>query len=192
MSQTIDLYYFLSDKTIIHSENATNFHDGLIFFIENKEQADAITYNSVRHFSINNISMLELDEKGNYFYEFSVDRNGDIIDNIFFKKSSNLRTQFTYYIGGKRYLPNEVKKFVSCAAMYSDFKVRITFFEKPKANDEFKMIMRNYLLNPEVRNLLVHNSIKCDGIKFSGGVCGIYTLEDLKRDCYLVMNSKKS
>ena len=173
MSQTIDLYDFLSKKNIIHSETVTNFHDGLIFFIENKEQADAITYNSVRHFSINNISMLELDEKGNYFYEFSVDRNGDIIDNIFFEKSPNLSTQFTYYIGGKRYLPNEVKKFVSCAAMYSDFKVRITFFEKPNANDEFKMIMRNYLLNPEVRKLLVHNSIKCDDIKFSGGVCGI-------------------
>ena len=173
MSQTIDLYDFLSNKTIIHSENATNFHDGLIFFIENKEQADAITYNSVRHFSINNISMLELDENGNYFYEFSVDRNGDIIDNIFFEKSPNLSTQFTYYIGGKRYLPNEVKKFVSCAAMYSDFKVRITFFEKPNANDEFKMTMRNYLLDTGERKSLARSDIKCDDIIYSNGVCGM-------------------
>lgn len=70
MSQIIDLYDFLSKKTIIHSENATNCEDGLIFFVENKEHADAITYNSVRHFSINNISMLELDEKGNFFMNF--------------------------------------------------------------------------------------------------------------------------
>ena len=68
---------FLSKKTIIHSENATNYQDGLIFFIENNEHADVITYNSARHFSINNISMLELDKNGYYFYEFSVDRNSD-------------------------------------------------------------------------------------------------------------------
>ena len=173
MSKFIDIYDFLSNRKIIHSETATNYSDGLMFFIENKEDADAITYNSVRHFSINNVNMLELDEKGNYFYEFSVDRFTDIIDNISFEKSPNLSSQFTYYIGGKRYLPNEVKKFVTCAAVYSEFKVRITFFEKPNANDEFKMIMRNYLLNTEYRKSLARSDIKCDDIIYSNGVCGM-------------------
>jgi len=175
MSQIIDVYDFLSKKTIIHSETATNYNDGLIFFIEKKENADAITYNSVRHFSINNISMLELDEKGNYFYEFSVDRIGDIIDNIIFEKSPNMSTQFIYYIGGKKYLPNEVNKFITCAAPYSEFKVRIIFFQKPNADDEFKMIMRNYLLNPEDRKKLMTHSlgVKCDIFRYYNGVvCG--------------------
>ncbi len=171
MSEFIDLYDFLSNRKIIHSETVTNYYDGLTFFIENKEHADTITYNSVRHISINNVSMLELDEKGNYFYEFFVDRDSDIIDNIFFEKSPNLSAQFTYYISGKRYLPNEIKKFVTCAAIYNDFKVRITFFEKPNANDEFKMIMRNYLLDTEERILLARSHIKCDNIIYSNGVC---------------------
>lgn len=174
MSEFIDIYDFLSNRKIIHSETATNYSDGLMFFIENKEDADAITYNSVRHFSINNVNMLELDEKGNYFYEFSVDRNSDIIDNISFEKSPNLSAMFTYYIGGKRYLPNEVKKFVTCVWQYIvSLKVRITFFEKPNANDEFKMIMRNYLLNTEDRKSLAHSDIKCDDIIYSNGVCGM-------------------
>ncbi len=173
MQKPIDLYDFLSKKKIIHSEMTTNYKHGLIFFIENKEQCDAITYNSVRHFSINNISMLELDEKGNYFYEFSVDMTSDIIDNIIFEKSPNLSSQFTYYIGGKIYLPNEIKKFITCAAPYSDFKVRITFFQKPNNNDEFKMIMRNYLLNPEDRKILCTHSlgVKCDYFSYYNGVC---------------------
>lgn len=173
MSQIIDLYDFLSKKTIIHSENATNHKDGLIFFVENNKHADAITYNSVRHFLINNISMLELDDKGNYFYEFSVDKHSDIIDNIFFEKSSNLSAQFTYYIGVKRYLPEEVKKFVVVAAIYNDSKIRVTFLEKPNANDEFKVIMRNYLLNTEERKSLARGHIKCDDIIYFNGVCGM-------------------
>jgi hypothetical protein len=173
MSQIIDLYDFLSNKIIIHSEDVTNHKDGLILFIENKEHADAITYNSVRHFSINNISMLELDEKGNFFYEFSVDRNGDIIDNIILGHLSNINAQLTYYISGKRFLPNEVKKFVFCCAMYNDLKIRVTFLEKPNANDEFRIIMRNYLLDPIDRKSLATNplGVECDNIRYYNGVC---------------------
>ena len=95
----------------------TNYNEGLIFFIENREDADGITYNSVRHFSINNISILELDNEGNYFYEFSVDRHGDIIDNIFLERSPNVKAVLSYYIGGKKYSPEEVKKFVVGASI---------------------------------------------------------------------------
>ena len=170
MSNIIDIYEFLSNKNIIHSDTVTNYHDGLIVFVENK--VDAITYNSVRHFSINNVSMFEIDEKGNYFYEFSIDRYGDIIDNIYFEKSKNLSAQFIYYIGGKRYLPNEIKKFVTCSAPYTEFKVRIVFFEKPTFNDEFKMMMRNYLLNEEHKKILYMHHIKCDDMMYNNGVCG--------------------
>jgi len=167
----IDLYDFLSSKKNIHDENVTNYKDGLLFFIENREDADAITYNSVRHFSINNIAILELDNEGNYFYEFSVDRHGDIIDNIFLEHLPNVNAVLSYYIGSKNYSPNEVKKFVVCASIYYDFKIRVTFLEKPNLNDEFKIIMRNYLLETGDRKRLATNPLKCDNIRYYNGTC---------------------
>jgi hypothetical protein len=171
MSQ-IDLYNFLSDKTIIHSEYATDYKTGLLFFVENKKCADAITYNSVRHFSIYNISMFELDEKGNYFYEFSIDKNGDIIDNITLEHLPNINAQLTYYISSKKFLPEEVNKFVICAAMYTDFKVRVTFLEKPDINSEFRVIMRNYLLQSELREMISNSplGVKCGNIRYYNGI----------------------
>ena len=158
MSTIINLYDFLSKKKIIHSETATNYNDGITFFIESniKLYADAITYNSSRQFLINNISIFEVDDKGNYFYEFSVDRYGDIIDNIFLEKSPYLKAELTYYIDGDKCLPEEIKYFVTCVSLYSGFKIRITFLEKPNLHDELKIIMRNYLLNTEDIQLLLH------------------------------------
>jgi len=158
---------------IIHSETITNYEDGLSFFIENKEHIDAITYNSVRHFLINNISILELDEYGNIFYEFSIDRNSDIIDNIYLECPEHVKAQIVYYINGKKFLPEEVKSFIICAAVYNDFKIRVTFLEKPNFNDEFKIIMRNYLLNVVDKKILSTNTlgVKCDNIIYHNGVC---------------------
>ena len=130
-----------------------------------------ITYNSVRHFSINNISILKLDNKGNYFYEFSVDRHGNIIDNIFLSHSPNVNIVLSYYIGGKKYSLEEVKKIVVCASIHYEFKIRVTFLEKTNFNDEFKIIMRNYILETGDRKRLATNPLKCDNIRYYNGTC---------------------
>jgi len=57
--------------------------------------------------------------------------------------------------------------------MYNDFKIRVTFLEKPNADDKFKVIMRNYLLNTEDRKLLSIGPIKCDDIIYFNGVCSM-------------------
>ena len=41
------IYYdkFISEKNILHSDTVTNYSDGLIFLLKNKENTDIITYN---------------------------------------------------------------------------------------------------------------------------------------------------
>ena len=39
---------------------------------ENKDNVDIITYENTRHFSLLNVSVLERDTDGKYFYQFSI------------------------------------------------------------------------------------------------------------------------
>ena len=173
MSDTIDLEDFLSSKKIIHSETEMNHINGIRFLIENqeKENADIITYNYTKQFSIFGISVLEMDKKGNYFYEYYLDRNGDIIDNIRFESLSNLKVQLTYNIGGIEHTPEEIDKFVVISAQYHEFKVRITFLENPNPGDEFKILSRYYLINSQDRELLSKSRITTKNNIYNYGMC---------------------
>jgi hypothetical protein len=173
MADTINLEDFLSSKKIVHGESEINHTNGIRFLIENqeKENADIITYNYTKHFSMFGISVLEMDKKGNYFYEYSLDRNGDIIDNIRFESLSNLKVQLSYYIGGIEYSPEEIDKFVVVSAQYHDFKVRITFLEKPNPGDEFKILSRYYLINLQDKGLLSKNRIRTENNIYNYGMC---------------------
>ncbi len=173
MTDTIDLEYFLSSKKIVHSEREMYHSEGLTFFLENnqKENTDIITYNYTRRFSMLSISVLEIDKNGNYFYEYSLDRNGDIVDNIRFESCSNLNAQLSYYIGGIEYTPEEIDKFVVVSAQYHEFKVRITFLEKPNPGDEFKILSRYYLINSQDRSLLSKSRIKTKNNIYNYGMC---------------------
>ena len=173
MTNTIDLEDFLSSKKIVHGEREMNHTEGLTFFLENnqKENTDIITYNYTRRFSMLSISVLEIDKNGNYFYEYSLDRNADIVDNIRFESSSNLYAQLTYYIGGIEYLPEEIEKFVVVSAQYHEFKVRITFTEKPNLGDKFKLLFRYYLINSPDRTLLSKSRIKTKTNIYNYGMC---------------------
>jgi hypothetical protein len=173
MTDTIDLEDFLSSKKIVHGESEINHTNGIRFLIENqeKENADIITYNYTRRFSMLNISVLEIDKNGNYFYEYSLDRNADIVDNIRFESCSNLNAQLTYYIGGIEYLPEEIEKFVVVSAQYHEFKVRITFTEKPNLGDKFKLLFRYYLINSPDRTLLSKSRIKTKTNIYNYGMC---------------------
>jgi hypothetical protein len=55
--------------------------------------------------------------------------------------------------------------------MTSEFVIRVTFLEKPNNNDEFKIIMRNYILNDEDKKTLSTNSlgVKCDKLRYHNG-----------------------
>jgi len=168
----LNLQDFLSSKRILHNETPCEYNNALRFFIENQENADIITYENTRHFSLLNVSVLERDANGNFFYQFSVKRDGDIIDKISFESTSGISAQLSYYIGGDKYMPEEVDKFVIASSMYHDFQIRVTFLEKQTTNDEFKILSRYYLVNTEDRKKLATSKVETENIIYSDGMTG--------------------
>lgn len=170
MTTTINLQEFLSSKKFLHNETPCEYNNALSFFIENQGSADIITYENTRHFSLLNVSVLERDTDGKYFYQFSVKRDGDIIDNIRYESISGIPAQLSYYIGGDKYMPEEVDKFVIASSMYHDFQIRVTFLEKQTCNDEFKILSRYYLINTEDRKKIATSRVETENIIYGNGM----------------------
>ena len=166
----MNLQDFFSSKKILYNETPCEYNNALRFFIENQESADIITYENIRHFSLLNVSVLERDTDGKYFYQFSVKRDGDIIDNIRYESISGIHAQLSYYIGGDKYMPEEVDKFVITSSMYHDFQIRVTFLEKQTCNDEFKILSRYYLINAEDRKKLATSRVETENIIYNNGM----------------------
>lgn len=171
MENTIDLQEFLSSKRILHSETASDYSSGIRFLCENETNADIITYNYVKKFSLFGIDVLQTDKEGRYFYEYCLERIGDIVDNITVESSTNLNVELSYNIGGIVYTSDEVKEFVFISAAYHAFNIRITFLEKPNPSDEFKILSRYYLINPQDRVLLGRNRVNTENHIYNYGMC---------------------
>ena len=161
---------FMSEKKLLHSDTVKNYNEGLLYFIENKQNVDGITFNKVDKFLLFNIGILEIDENNNYYYEHSVSRDADIVDNIRYE-SEMKNVSITYYIGGILYQPSDVKEFILISAPYHEFKVRITFLEKPSTDAEFKIHSRVYLLGTEHRKKIANNTVITNNILYRNGIC---------------------
>ena len=57
-----------------------------------------------------------------------------------------------------------------CASIYTEFKIRLTFLEKPKNNNEFKIVFKNYIINRKNRELLLKNPVKTKYINYINGI----------------------
>lgn len=166
----VRLNEFLSNKNILHSD-ASNYTDALMFLIRNKDVADVVIYETKRQFSVSNIGMLEMDSNNHYYYEFSVNREGDIVNDIKLESKFKNDLQMTFNIGGIDYKQHEITEFVACCAMYNDFRIRITFSKLPQPNDTFTIIFKNYILKVEDRLALIHSKVITKKCIFSNGVC---------------------
>jgi len=158
----------MNNLKIEHSDIITNTIDGLQFLIDTKK--DGISYNKFRQFSLLNVDVLEKSLDGNYFYEFILNRDGDIFD-IFKFESTNKNLKFSYIIGSAIYKSDELHELITVAAAYSSLKIRVIFLEKPNINDEFSISYRVYLFDIETRNYLMNNSIRTKSNLYRDGVC---------------------
>ena len=170
MTEIIDLDNFLVNKKIIHSTTATKYIEGLTFFLNNEKNADIITYNSTINFLINNIDIFKINDKGYKYYEILIEKTGDIIDDIHLENTNNLNIEVSYIIGNRLFTTEKIKEFVMCASIYTEFKIRLTFLEKPKNNNEFKIVFKNYIINRKNRELLLKNPVKTKYINYINGI----------------------
>lgn len=172
---TTQLYNeFMEKASIVHSNDAMNYHDALKFFIlqreTRKEHLDMVTYHNKEKFLLFSAGFLQADEKDNYFFEYTPKRDCDIMDNI--KVSpENENIKITYFIGGYQYDPRVVKEFIYLAAMYHEFKIRITFLEKPSENFEFVVHSRKYIMESELRKKLMVSRLATDLNIYYQGMC---------------------
>ena len=162
MENTIDLQEFLATKRIQHSETASDYLTGIQFLVDNNNNADIVTYIYTKHLSLFGTSFLEIDNEGHHFYEYSIERIGDIVDNMSVESLTNLNVQISYNIGGIMYNSDQFKEFVFISAPFQELKVRITFFEKPNLNDEIKILSRYYLINIEDRQVLAKSRVNTE------------------------------
>lgn len=169
--ETIDYKNFINSKSIKHSDEANDYLSGLKFLIQS--EADIVTYNRIDKLLLFNVAVLNIDKDGNYFYDYPINRNYDIIDNISFN-STNKNIKMTYTLSKLEY--DILNEFISISAPYNEFLLRFTFTEKPSIDDIIEIKYRNYLINSKDRELLSKNMVVTDTHKYSdGGMhCSLY------------------
>ena len=174
MTTAINYDEFIKNASIVHSDMAMNYHNALEFFILHrgihKGRLDMVTYNYKEKFLLFSVGFLQADENDNYFFEYTPKRDCDIMDNIEVRPI-NKNIKITYYIGGQQYDPQVVKEFVFVAAMYHEFKIRITFLEKPTENFEFVVHSRKFIMEPELRKKLMVSKLTTDLNIYNQGMC---------------------
>ena len=159
---------FIKSTTLSHNDNIDTYSDGIKHLIESK--ADIVSYNTQKNIVLFNVAVLEVDKNGDYIYEYSLERQADIIDNIHIVSSNN-NVKMKFIIGGEEY--DHINTFLSVAAQYNDFKLKLIFTE-PKIDDKISICYRNYLLNNDLRKKIKTrgNIIKTDTNIYTEGMCG--------------------
>ena len=158
---------FIKSKIVSHNDNINTYFDGIKYLIES--EADIVSYTTQKNILFN-VDELEVDENGDYIYEYSLERQADIIDN-FHIVSSNNSVKMTFIIGGEEY--DNINTFLSVAAQYHEFKIKLIITE-PKIDDKISICYRNYLLNSDLRKKITTrgNIIKTDTNIYTEGMCG--------------------
>ena len=170
MSQGIKMLYsdFIKSKIVSHNDNIDTYSDGIKHLIESK--ADIVSYNTQKNLVLFNVAVLEVDKNGDYIYEYSLERQADIIDNIHIVSSNN-NVKMKFIIGGDEY--DHINTFLSVVSQYHEFKIKLLFTE-PKIDDKISICYRNYLLNSDLRKKIKTrgNIIKTDTNIYTEGMCG--------------------
>ena len=158
---------FIKSKIVSHNDNIDTYFDGIKYLIES--EADIVSYTTQKNLVLFNVDVLEVDENGDYIYEYSLERQADIIDNIHIVSSNN-SVKMTFIIGGEEY--DNINTFLSVVSPYHEFKIKLLITE-PKVEDKISICYRNYLLNSDLRKQITTkgNIIKTDTNIYIDGMC---------------------
>jgi hypothetical protein len=159
---------FINSTTVSHNDSIDTYFDGIKYLIESK--ADIISYNTQKNLVLFNVAVLEVDINGDYIYEYSLDRQADVIDNIHIISSNN-NVKMKFIIGGEEY--DIINTFIMALSQYHDFKLKLIITD-PKVDDTISICYKTYILNSELRKNLITNGykIKTDTNIYGSGMCG--------------------
>ena len=115
---------------------------------------------------------LNVDQDGNLYFETSVNRDGDIVDNFSFNQSSySTRIKVTFFIGRDEYSHSQVDEIVIAAAAYEDFVIRVTFLQTPRQDEEIELRSRYYMFHNQDRQLLKRAIVHTRNFFYGSGMC---------------------
>jgi len=123
-------------KRIKHNNNITNYYDGLKYLINSK--MDIITYDSKIILILYNNNIVNKNSDNNYYYEYELNYDCDIIENI------RIETKIKLYI---KYIINnmEYENFDSLLVKNKNLKLKIIFLNKPLSINEIIIHYKSYL-----------------------------------------------
>ena len=166
----VHLDEFMSNLRPLASD-AQNYEEAMDIYKTHMNQTDSVTYNMGHTIIIYNINMLKMNIAGNYYYDFKINRYGDIVNNIRIEGPSNTQVKKSFIISGVEYSPIDLGSFVFAAAPYTDLVLRITFCEKPAVYDKFTISAQYYLLNSDYRDVLKNNIVISTSNIYKSGIC---------------------
>ena len=143
---------FINSTTVSHNDSIDTYSDGIKYLIESG--ADIISYNTQKNLTLFNVAVLEVDKNGNYIYEYSLERQADIINNIHIVSSNN-NVIMKFIIGGEKY--DNINTFLSVVSQYHEFKIKLIFTE-PKVEDKISICYRNYFIY--FKNLIYFSNLQ--------------------------------
>jgi hypothetical protein len=77
--------------------------------------------------------------------------------------------ELSYNIGVNMYTHDELSEILLCATPYNQVKIRITFLDKPKIDDEFDLVSRHYILSLKHRK--TDSTVYNKNTMYKDGVC---------------------
>ena len=191
---TVNLQNFLSNKKTHHGD-FINQIEALQYLNKNKKDIDIVTYYLSKILVFKNVSILEIDSNGQYYYDINIDKTCDIIGDINVVSNSNLKFKISYIIENDsnkivlEYINDFL--FVLVAAYYSKLKIRLTFLEKPPLYDELKINTKCYFLHQEDRFLLSSNIVESKYIKYINGLCEKVAIIEIPIDLPKILCNKR-
>ena len=164
---------YMSNMNISQRDSCKNNTDAIDALIEkHKEPIDIVTYNETKNFSLGSDD-IKIDNYGNYYYEYTVPRISDVIDNI---RVGYPNIKVTYHIGCEgthEYIYNSdtLKQFILIASPFQRIRIRVTFLERPTIFPlEFSVYWRNYVMGQKYRLTLSQHKVITETLIYAGGL----------------------
>lgn len=136
----------MKSKSIFVSNDYLTDMESLILLLKDNK-FDIIKYPFMKKILILNISVMEKDNEGKYYYDYELKRDCDIVSD-FIIDSDDLDVKFSFICGLNEYEMKDINKLLFVSCIYLPIKLRIIFNDEIKK--EIKITYYKYLCNRDI------------------------------------------
>ena len=157
---------FISNKKIFHADHELLRDEAIQELLDKQTDYDMIAYTGLKKIMLINIDALQIDHANNYYYEYDIDDQCDIITDFHIADSPHIK--LSIIVGSYQYESSEI---LLTAAPYSRFKLRITFTTVPDAFKEIRIHYTKHLCTADLVKQLAYSTLLTKSMVYSNGIC---------------------